>query len=271
MKSILKIAIIFLSVFSYAQVDFNTFPNVLNKSTVGSGDQTLVLDDINTYYDDEHIILKNNGAGSFTVNAAVGETIDKKTSIQLRGENSFYGIVKDPNLSTNWTVIEHYESAFFHELGSGFLADPNEFNGWGSTGLYDDLITHDLGEVGANTSRVAGGISFPFDVKLKNFYAWHYNNNNALQAWGWRINMQTKNAASNVVVNTEIFREVVGQGAGAVAPRNYSNTTTQFTEIPFDFVIPAGSIITLGIEAPTAIATNRYVFIMSGWFEFEKM
>jgi len=159
------------------------------------------------------------------------------------------------------------------QFSGQFLCDPNEYNGWGPIGFVDNTNSQDLGNVGAAISRVAGGFSFPFDVRLKRFEAWHQNNNNDLQAWGWRIASQSKNANSNTVTFNDLLRECVGDGATAVAPRNYGNTTTQRTEIPFvnSDVIPAGDVVVLGVEAPTAVTTNRYVRVMSGFFEFERV
>ena len=162
---------------------------------------------------------------------------------------------------------------FIFPLGGGFLLDPNEFNGWGVTGVYDDVITHDLGNVGANASRLSGGLSFPFPWRIKRFFAWHYNNNTLAEAWGWRINKQQKIQGNNGIVNTEILRECTGAGATAIAPRNYLNTITQSTDIDLSSmgIVEPLDVITLGVEAPTAVATNRYVYIMSGFFEIEKI
>lgn len=156
-------------------------------------------------------------------------------------------------------------------LGGQFLADPNEHNGWGAIGPYDNSNTQDLGNVGTNTNRVAGGLCFPFDVKLNRFYAWHRNNNVAVEPWGWRIGRQLKTADSNTVSRTSILDEV-GDNAG-VGPRDYASTENKLVDINLSAnpAIPAGEVVVLGIESPTAVTTNRYVQIMSGFFEFERV
>lgn len=106
MKKLIVIILLFiLPVSLLAQVDLNTFPTVVNKTTIGTGDQNTTLGAITTYYDDEHLVFKNNGTGSFTVNAAIGETIENSASYVLENEFEFLGLVKDPNNPTNWSAI----------------------------------------------------------------------------------------------------------------------------------------------------------------------
>jgi len=164
-------------------------------------------------------------------------------------------------------------SNIIFSLGSRFLLDPNEFAGWSVDGIYDQTHTSDLGNVGATATRTAGGLSFPFDVRVKRIFAWHYNSNALALGWGWRLAYQTKTGGSNSVTTTDILRECVGVGAVAVPPRNYLNTTNQNTDIDLSgsIVIPAGSVIIFGVEAPTAIATNYYVFVQSGYLEIERV
>ena len=158
------------------------------------------------------------------------------------------------------------------DLGGQFLLDPNEFNGWGILGPFDNTNNQDLGNVGAvAVSRIAGGFVFPFDVRLVRFYAWHYNSNAAAQAWGWRILRQEKNAASNVVTGVDILNEVSDNGGAG--PRDYASTITQLTDIDLSAsaTIPAGEVLVLGVEAPTANATNYYSRILSGFLEFKRV
>lgn len=174
----------------------------------------------------------------------------------------------------------------FKDLAGQFLADPNEFNGWGVLGPFDNTNSQDLGNVGAAVNRLVGGYCFPFDVKLTRIYAWHQDNNAdgaGLLAWGWRVGFQEKTAGSNDKTDTDLLREVTGAGATGVAPRDYNSTANQLTDITAtsnfapgngflaDTAIPAGATVYFGIETPTAEATNRYVRIMSGYLQFERV
>ena len=183
------------------------------------------------------------------------------------GDSGSYLVETAPN------ARDYFDKApLLFPLASQYLLDPNEFNGWGAIGVYDNVNTQDLGNVGtANPSRIAGGICFPFDITVKRFYAWHYNSNAAAQAWGWRLGVQTKNAGSNAVSWDDIINEVGDNGG--TGPRNYSNTTTQNTDIILNTptVIPAGNVLVLGVESPTAVGTNYYVRILSGYIEAERV
>lgn len=157
-------------------------------------------------------------------------------------------------------------------LGGRFLLDPNEFNAWGSIGPYDDTNSQDLGNVGDTTpARAAGGICFPFDVEIQRFYMWHYNSSASAQAWGWRMLRQEKQDASNAQVSVDLLNEVTANAG--VGPRDYGDTTTQLTDIDLsaNAAIPAGQVIVLGVEAPTAPSTNYYVNVMAGYLEFTRV
>ena len=158
----------------------------------------------------------------------------------------------------------------FH-LGGQLLLDPNEFNGWGVLGPFDNTNSQDLGNVGAGVSRVAGGVVYPFDVRLTRFYAWHYNSNGSAQAWGWRIARQVKNAGSNTVSSLNMLNEVGDNGG--VGPRDYGNNQNQLTDIASftNDVVPAGETVVLGVEAPTAVTTNYYSRVLSGYLQFERV
>lgn len=162
---------------------------------------------------------------------------------------------------------------FTEFIASRYLLDPNEFVGWSSDGLMDQTMTVDLGNVGAGVSSRAGGLIYPFDVQLKRLKVEHYNSNAIAQAWGWRIIKQLKQENSTSVTSTDVLREVVGVGALGVAPRNYLNTSNQKTDIDLTNtdVIEAGTIITLGVEAPTAVTSNYYVQVMAGYLLLERV
>jgi len=153
---------------------------------------------------------------------------------------------------------------FTEQIGGQYLLDPNEINGWGRIGVFDNTNSEDLGNVGNPTQRRAGGLTYPFPVRLKRFVAWHDNSNAAAQAWRWTIIKQTKTGGSNVVNTTIVYDEPT--------LRDYTNNTNQSTDIQdinVDFA--AGEIIVLGVSAPTAATTNYYVRVQSGYFLFEKI
>ncbi len=155
--------------------------------------------------------------------------------------------------------------------GGQFLLDPNEFNGWGTIGPYDNSNTQDLGNTGGGINRTAGGLVFPYDVQLERMYAWHQNNNATAQAWGWRIARQAKTAGANTVTSTDILTEVA-DNAG-VGPRDYLSTANQLTDLDLTTtdLVPAGEVIVLGVESPTAVGTNYYVRLMSGFLQMRRI
>jgi len=159
---------------------------------------------------------------------------------------------------------------FVFPIGGQWLLDPNELNGWGVLGPYDNVNSQDLGNADDLTpARVAGGVQFPWDVRLKRFRADHYNSNAAAQAWGWAIFHMEKTSGTNVVSSEFILDEVVDNNG--VGPRDYSNTTNQLTDITFDdVVVPAGNLVNLSVRSPTAVGTNYYVRILSGYLLFER-
>ena len=171
------------------------------------------------------------------------------------------------------SIIWHDEGGSHNEiitLGSRYLLDPNEYAGWSSDGIIDQTMTADLGNVGGSISRTAGGVCYPYDVKVVRLFAWHYNSNEAVLPWGFRIAALAKTAGSNSVSYTDILRQCVGAGATAIAPNDYGNITTQLTDVAIDEpVIPAGQLINFGVEAPTAVTTNYYVQMMGGFIEIE--
>ena len=158
-------------------------------------------------------------------------------------------------------------SEFIFPLGGQFLLDPNEMNGWGVQGPYDDVISNDWGNVGDTTpTRLVGGLVYPFDVKIKQFYAWHRNSNAAVHAWGWILLRQTKTEDTLDQSSVFILDEV---GSGSL--RDYGNNRNQLTNISLDHTIPAGETLGLAVAAPTAVATNYYVQVMSGYFLLERI
>lgn len=198
-------------------------------------------------------LLANNTAGEITAEKLRELQTDLKDSCVWHDALSAY--------SNNNMIIQ---------LGSRYLLDPNEYAGWQADGTVDQTMTSDLGNVGGNITRTAGGVCYPFDIKVKRLFAHHYNSNAAVLPWGFRIAALQKNEGSNTVTHTDILRQCEGTGATAIAPNDYGNTTNQITDILIDEpVIPAGEIINFGVEAPTAVTTNYYVQMMSGFIEIE--
>lgn len=286
MKKIIFIAFLILGIFTNAQ-DFNTFPSVVNKSVIGTGDQVYNLGSLSTYYNDDHLVLKNNTQGTFTINAASGETIDTQNTIDLFTTNDFIGIIKDPNNATNWVIVQDGRTPLIYEkVGGQYYIDQagniGEYNGWGVLGAVDDTNNQDLGNVGAaNTSRLAGGITFPYEVELVEFKAWHQNNSADASKWGWVIFYQEKIEDSNTVTTTYLLDEVSDRTIdGALLGngiRDYDNNRNQKTELDLssiDITIPSGTIINLSVgaaDADTEADTNRYVRVMSGYLIFSKI
>lgn len=191
--------------------------------------------------------------------ALLGDRIDLNTTI------------KSTHIDAINEVLDRANTIIF-PLGGEFLLDPNEFNGWGNIGPYDNRNSQDLSNVGSATiNRLAGGLSFPFDVQINRFFAWHHNNNADAEAWGWRITQQQKTDGNNVITTSDILNEVSDNGG--TGPRNYSNNLTQQTDISFGtpITVPSGDVITLGVESPTAVGTNRFVRVMSGYFELRRV
>ena len=158
--------------------------------------------------------------------------------------------------------------------GGQYLLDPGETNGWGAVGPYDDSNSQDLGNHDAAAlSRIAGGISFPFDVNLVRFVAWHRNNNGAAEAWGWVISHLVKTAASNTQTTSYVLHET--QANANVGPRDYNNNQNQMTDIDLSGIaagqgISAGDVINLAVAAPTANTTNYQVQVQAGYLELER-
>ena len=161
------------------------------------------------------------------------------------------------------------------QLHGQYLLDPNEFNGWGDIGWGDNVNSQKLSNVGATKlSYVTGGVIYPYDVRITRFVAWHRNTNAAALPWGFRIGYVTKvDNSSSSLPATDIYRECLGVDELASAPRNYLNTRVHKTDIDLSNspIIPAGSTIYFGVESPTAIGTNYYVRIHSGFLEVEKI
>lgn len=163
-------------------------------------------------------------------------------------------------------------------LSGQFLLDPNEINGWGAVGPYDNSNNQDLGNSQVtNFNRLAGGLCFPFDVTIDRLYAFHRNNNGSAQAWGWVLASMTKTPGSNTVATNIILNEVT-ENAG-VGPRDYQNNQNQLTDIDLDSLglsvaqrtLTAGDVLVLAVDAPTAVTTNYWVQIQSGYIQLSRV
>ena len=173
-----------------------------------------------------------------------------------------------------WALNEVFTEAKKHvvQLSGRFLLDPNEINWVWERWWTQGSFARDYGNSESTTiDRRAGWVSFPFDVRLNRFHAWHSNSNGAAEAWGWMIGTLTKTWGSNTVTPVILKNEVTDNGS--VWPRNYNNTQNQETDIDMSWgpIIPAWTLIILWVDAPTANATNYYVNMHSGYFEFEKV
>lgn len=65
----------------------------------------------------------------------------------------------------------------------------------------------------------------------------------------------------------------LGVGAIATCPHDYQNTTNQQTSLDLSAteIVPAGTIIGIGVEAPTATDVNQYVNIGAGYISYERV
>lgn len=164
------------------------------------------------------------------------------------------------------------------QVSGQWLMDPNEVNTWGLTGVYDPTNTQDVGNVGLTSVAWAhGGLMFPYDVRLVRFKAVHRINNVDSEAFGWVLLHAEHIEDSTAARVATYLLDEVGDNGG-VGPRDYANTRPQIidetasTTGPLsDEVIPAGRTISLGIASPTAIATNRYVQVLSGFLEIARV
>ena len=115
MKRIIFLLLLLVSTTLSAQFDENVHITTIEKSTVGVGDQSFTLNAIGTYYDDVKLMFKNSSAGTFTINANAGNTIDEQANIVLSDPNESIFLIKDTTNATNWSIVS---SNFNSELGS---------------------------------------------------------------------------------------------------------------------------------------------------------
>lgn len=166
--------------------------------------------------------------------------------------------------------VSAFQPIVYH-LGGQWLLDPNEVNGWGILGVIDNVNSQDLGNVGAtNYTRLAGGLTWPFPVRLKSFHAQHYVTNDNAHAWGWTFFKQKKQDGSNTVTTTPLFDEIANNGG--TPPNDYGDTITRIKDLTFvnSPVIQPGEMFGMGVASPTANTTNYYVRILAGHLEFER-
>jgi len=162
----------------------------------------------------------------------------------------------------------------FFDFGGQFLLDPNEFNAWGSIGPHDNTNSQDLGNVGAAPNRFLGGFHRPFAFKVMRLsLQFRENNNTIVDPWGFRMVRQVKNHNTTGSTSTDILAEVAANGG--VGPRSYANTNPQTADIDLSTAanneVAAGEVLGFGVEAPTAITTNRYIQVMSGFIEYRRL
>jgi len=222
--------------------------------------------------------------GNIAISPADMESVQSRMTMAARMDASFdpkTGIMSyDSQYDSEWLqAVDATQSGsmiltpncIIFPLGGQFLADPGEQNGW-TIGPYDDTNSADLGNTAVeNLTRLAGGLMYPFDVRLVKMDIRHRNNNNDMQPFGWFFAKQVKNAGSNVVTTTTILNETVENGG--IGPHDYSDNQNQHTVIDFtnnpEKVIKAGLTLTMGIDCPTAVETNRYSQIQSGYLHLQ--
>lgn len=217
--------------------------------------------------DDGSITLQSN----FTTKALIGLLANDDLTIKVGASLTTALTIDEATGEVDLPATPHLRQ-FTESVAGSWLLDPNEHTGWGTRGPVDEAVAQDLGNVGADYVRTSGGFMYPFDVKILGFRAKHRNSNVAVEAWGWRFGYHTWTGGSNTVVTTNLLEEVA-DNAG-VGPRDYNNTTNQDTDFDWSsngWVMPAGAIFTVGVEAPTAVTTNYYVDIMAGYLLLERV
>ena len=163
----------------------------------------------------------------------------------------------------------------YFDLSGRFLCDPNEINGWGLLGPHDNVNTQDIGNSNATQFLWStGGYTRPFDYELKKLYVRCRNNNSEVQAWGFVLGHSAIVANTTAALETKMVLHEVNDNGG-VGPRDYGNTTPKIIEIDLsglaDNTVQAYRRLTLGVSAPTAVATNRYVEIADGFIEYKRI
>jgi len=97
--------IVFITGFNSIWGQFDATPTVIDKSTIGVGNQEYTISNIGTYYSDEILIFKNEGSGNFTIHAASGNTIDERPVFKLINDDELIVLQKDPDTPTNWAIV----------------------------------------------------------------------------------------------------------------------------------------------------------------------
>lgn len=187
------------------------------------------------------------------------------------------GNLGDEFVLNSTTSKIHVALSEFFDLSGQWLADPDEMNGWGATGPFDPTNTQDLGNSNAvNLHYLTGGYSRPFEIELLRMYIWHRDNNTTVEPWGWYLSHGIKVENSTAVQVTEDVLHEVNDNGG-VGPRDYPNTRGYLTDLDLTTIpsskrtVPAYSVVNLSVSTPTAIATNRYVQVMTGWIEYKRV
>ena len=159
------------------------------------------------------------------------------------------------------------------DLGSQFLLDPGERNGPGFLGIYDPTHTQDLGNTGATTvAWTMGGIYRPWDMRLWVVDIWYRINSVNAEAFGFFVGHSQKVENSTAAQPITMLLDEVDDNGG-LGPRDPANNLPYHTGqlVINSGVIPAGQMVTWGVEAPTADPTNRYVQIFGGHLIFERI
>lgn len=159
---------------------------------------------------------------------------------------------------------------FVFAMSGQYLFDPNERNTWGALGPYDLSNTQDIGNSGAATFiHTVGGLMFPHDMRVKEMrLRWRVSNANS-EPFGYLLAHVTPINDSTATLTPTFVLDEVGDNGG-VGPRDPTSTRWFLNEWTFDHVMPAGDLLTFGVESPTAIATNYYAQISAGYILLER-
>lgn len=163
---------------------------------------------------------------------------------------------------------------FWFPMGNQYLLDPNERNTWGLLGPYDNTNSQDIDNADQTTvAYTAGGLMFPYDVRVKKMRVRWRINNTAAESFGFYLASFTPvdNSTADVPENIILDEVADNGGVGPNDPGNTNNHTSEWT-FPSTAVVSGDvDVLTFGVKSPTADATNRYVQIPSGYILFERV
>lgn len=215
---------------SSCNYDENSYFTVVDKSTIGVGNQSFSLNSIDTYYDDQIFLFKNEGIGTFNVISAPTETIEELPNYTISIDDGYVGIQKDPNNTSNWIITQQSADIVdpfytyidvWAEESAGLTSNNTQWSfGNGATGNIGNVLNEDWELYATSLSCEVFGTSVSIDV-LENGVTVattnHTNDNVQLSNYqftaGNRIGFRTNTevgAASDCRVVAHLRKEFTG-------------------------------------------------------------